>query len=152
MWWYNYLMLKIIIALVALAAITGGAILFKQNKKEEPRKEEQTQTPATSGDSVSSGSLVHDLPIEPAAKVARKNLADFLSVDEKDILILEVKDQDWPDSCLGVAAVDEFCAQVITPGFEVIMTVGGKKYVYRADKDGTILRRASVAESDYESK
>lgn len=39
----------------------------------------------------------------------------------------------WPDSCMGVIAPGRACAQVIVPGYRVVMEVGGREYQYHTD-------------------
>ena len=42
---------------------------------------------------------------------------------------------------LGLAAPDEICAQVITPGWRVVLMVEGRQYVYRTDASGEVIRQ-----------
>lgn len=49
----------------------------------------------------------------------------------------------WPNSCLGLAKPDEFCAQVITSGWRVEINDGQKLWVYRTDKRGKNIRLES---------
>jgi hypothetical protein len=51
-------------------------------------------------------------------------------------IIVEATEQDWPDSCLGLARQDEVCLQVITPGFRVIIEQGGKRIEYHSARTG----------------
>jgi hypothetical protein len=46
----------------------------------------------------------------------------------------------WPDSCLGLAAGDEMCAQVITPGWQITTVIQGQRYVVRTNQDGSLIR------------
>lgn len=99
--------------------------------------------PATSGQPTP-GSVVHDQPIPPAAAKARQALAARVGVSASAIVMLKVIEMDWPDACLGLADAAEVCAQVITPGYEVVMLAGTTEYVYRTNRDGTAVRVASV--------
>ncbi len=53
-----------------------------------------------------------------------------------EIDTVSVTPQEWPDSCLGLAESDEFCAQVITPGYEVVLLLvdPGSLFTYRTDE------------------
>ncbi len=62
------------------------------------------------------------------------HLANRLGVDTTDVRVLEVKAVNWPDACLGLSTPATFCAQVVTPGYRVVLEVGGQKYVYRTDR------------------
>ncbi len=46
-----------------------------------------------------------------------------------------VTPREWPDACLGLAESDELCAQVITPGHEVVLELveEGSLFTYRTD-------------------
>jgi hypothetical protein len=44
----------------------------------------------------------------------------------------------WPNACLGVSARDEVCAEVITPGYRVIVEIAGTRAEYRTDLRGNI--------------
>lgn len=126
-------------ALIILISSLGAYLLYSKN--EAPESADYYKAAVTSGDNAEPGSSVHDLPIEPAAVVARKDLAQKLGVDEKDILILEVKDETWNDGCLGLAQADEMCTMALVPGFWVLMTTNGKEFSYRTNKDGSVIRQ-----------
>ncbi len=53
-----------------------------------------------------------------------------------EIDTVSVTPQEWPDSCLGLAESDEVCAQVITPGFEVVLVLVDARslFTYRTDE------------------
>jgi hypothetical protein len=51
--------------------------------------------------------------------------------------ITQVEEADWPDACLGLAGPDEFCAQMITPGWAITVTHGPQTWQYRTDLDIT---------------
>ena len=87
--------------------------------------------PITSADGDNPPGSIHNLPVPPGVAAARRALADKLNITEKDILILEAPEKEWPNSCLGLEKADELCAQVITPGFEVTMRAKGREYTYR---------------------
>jgi hypothetical protein len=99
-----------------------------------------SQMPVNSGENPEPGSTVHDLPVEPAAAAARKDLAARLNVDEKSIVIMLVEEKTWSDGCLGLAGAEEFCTQGLVNGFRVEMEYRGKTYVYRTDKTGASVR------------
>lgn len=54
--------------------------------------------------------------------------------------ILEAQTQQWSDGCLGLGKVDEFCTQVITSGWRVVVTDGMKNWTYRTDDVGNTVR------------
>ena len=76
-----------------------------------------------------------------AFEVVRATLAANLGVDPLSIILLEVTPVDWPDTCLGVPALGEMCAQVVTPGFRVLVQVGEVIYEFHTDQDAKNLRQ-----------
>ncbi len=46
------------------------------------------------------------------------------------------RDRQWRDSCLGISAVGQVCAQVITPGWQAIVSDGSQDWVYHSDETG----------------
>lgn len=54
--------------------------------------------------------------------------------------ILEAQMQQWSDGCLGLGKSDEFCTQVITSGWRVVVTDGLKNWTYRTDDLGNTVR------------
>jgi hypothetical protein len=50
--------------------------------------------------------------------------------------VLRVERVEWPDACLGARRPDEACAEVITPGYRVIVERDGEKVEYHTDLGG----------------
>ena len=42
-----------------------------------------------------------------------------------------------PNSCLGVSSPDAMCAQVITPGYRVVLEANGRQYEYHTNETGS---------------
>jgi hypothetical protein len=79
-----------------------------------------------------------DLPT--AVMQAQQYLSEQLGVGLTAIQILDTEQVEWPDACLGLEEEDEFCAQVVTPGWRVLAEVEGQIYELRTDETGTIVR------------
>ena len=54
--------------------------------------------------------------------------------------IIEAKQQEWSDGCLGLASSDEMCTQAITPGWQIVVTDGLRNWTYRTDNTGDAVR------------
>jgi hypothetical protein len=52
---------------------------------------------------------------------------------------------DWPDACLGVTRPEVMCAQVITPGFRIVLAAQGREYEYHTNADGSVVVPATLA-------
>jgi hypothetical protein len=93
----------------------------------------------TSADDAPPGSI-HNLPLPPAVAAVRKHISETQGVSDGLVIILTAYERDWIDSCLGLASAEEFCAQVITPGWEVTAQAGGRQFMYRTNFDGSLIR------------
>lgn len=82
-------------------------------------------------------------PQDPG-EAARADLAARFGAPIEDVEIVSTTAMDWPDSCLGVAAAGEVCAQVVTPGFEITLAFGDGQFIYHTNQDGTVVRFASL--------
>ncbi len=71
---------------------------------------------------------------DSAVQRAKADLAERLSVSEKEIKEVSVTEKDFPDMSLGTPAEDEMSAQMISTGWQINFEADGEKYEYRADK------------------
>jgi hypothetical protein len=62
--------------------------------------------------------------------LAQKDLAQRLSVAEEVILVQSMEPVTWPDASLGCPQPGMVYAQLLTPGFKVILEVGEEVYEY----------------------
>ncbi len=85
-----------------------------------------------------------DAQSNTAVRAARRDLANKLSVQEDQIKIIMVEAHDWPNACLALENTGEYCAQVIIPGYSVVLRYGGAQYRYRSNIDGSVLRIESA--------
>ena len=68
-----------------------------------------------------------------ATAAAIADLARRLAVPEDQITVKTVEFVEWPDSCLGVTKRDVACAEVITPGYRIILEANGQTYEDHTD-------------------
>jgi hypothetical protein len=109
--------------LVCLLAVLGACA--------SPTAEPPTPTPE----------VFNPLPAEQRAfEAAREALARQLGLDPLAIRLVESVPVDWPDACLGLPAAGESCAQVVTPGFRVVVETGGTSYGFRTNRDASMVR------------
>jgi hypothetical protein len=64
---------------------------------------------------------------------ARRDLAQRLGMTETGIDLELAEQTDFPDAALGAPIEDEMSAQVITPGWRIMLQANGKTYEYRAN-------------------
>ena len=72
-------------------------------------------------------------PESPLIEEAKADLAHRLDIAVEQIQVLTVASRQWPDASLGCPQPDMMYAQVITPGFQIILSAAGKEYDYRTD-------------------
>ena len=93
--------------------------------------------PPNSGDLVDPNecSAVHNINACEAAatNLALDYLAARLNVKVEAIAVVSAEFVQWPDSCLGVTTDGVFCAEVITPGFKIVLEHAGIDYEYHTD-------------------
>ena len=71
---------------------------------------------------------------EEAIEKARKDLAQRLNTDASKISESSVEDADFPDMALGAAEEDEMSGSMMTRGWRIRLSAGGRDYEYRADQ------------------
>ena len=72
---------------------------------------------------------------EEALDKARNDLANRLNTDASKIVQSSVEDADFPDMALGAAEDDEMSGMMMTRGWRIRLSAGGREYEYRADKN-----------------
>jgi hypothetical protein len=83
--------------------------------------------------------------LTPAQQAAIAELARNLGLPEDRIKITSTEALEWPDSCFGISMEDTACAEVITPGYRVILEVHENQVEYRTDEEGTVILPATPA-------
>jgi hypothetical protein len=71
----------------------------------------------------------------------RAYAAAQLEVEEEAVSVVSTEEREWPNACLGLAGEDEMCAEVITPGFEVVVEVDGEQHTFRTNEDASSIRQ-----------
>lgn len=69
--------------------------------------------------------------------------------------IAEVEPRQWSDSCLGIADPLALCAAVVVPGWEVTVSDGQQRLVYRVSESGTVIldeKASSIADNNTQIK
>ncbi|MGC9522736.1 MAG: hypothetical protein ACP5HG_12750 [Anaerolineae bacterium] len=72
---------------------------------------------------------------EDVATDLRASVAEELNVTPEQVQLMSLESAEWPDACLGLPAEGEMCAQVITPGYRAIATVGNELFIVRSDEE-----------------
>jgi hypothetical protein len=115
--------------IIACGLLVVGCVPLPSSSAPEPAAPTRAGTPPAPTET----------PI-PAAVAAQAALATKLGVAEDQITIVSAERVEWPDACLGAATEGELCAQVITPGYRIVLETGGKEYEAQTDESGQVVR------------
>lgn len=78
------------------------------------------------------------------------DVANRTRINTSQLMVVDSRQQTWPNGCLGLEAQGRFCSQGAVPGWEV--TVGrrnsGDRWIYRTDNTGSNVALAQVAVLD----
>ncbi|MEM8806453.1 MAG: hypothetical protein AAGF01_10550 [Cyanobacteria bacterium P01_G01_bin.38] len=131
---YGFLCFFLVIAL----GLSSCAPPSKDSESPEETPTVQVEPPADSsavGPTPTLSSQVQDAVLAAIA-------ADQ-SLPPDQLTLQNARADSWPDSCLGLANPDELCAQMITPGWEIIVTDGQTTWTYRTNDLGDQIRLAT---------
>ncbi len=81
----------------------------------------------------------------PAGTVAIHQLATNLGIADSEVKLVSSAAVEWPDSCLGVALFQVMCAQIVTPGYLIVLEAGGRQYEYHTNQDASAIMPATLA-------
>jgi hypothetical protein len=96
-----------------------------------------TSTPAASATSTPEVTVPTQTP--EIANLARQDLAQRLNTAADRITVASVAPVDWPDTSLGCPQPGQSYAQVITPGYQIELQVGGREYTYHSGGNRLVL-------------
>ena len=54
--------------------------------------------------------------------------------------ITQARPQTWSDNCLGLVDSGAFCTQTSVPGWQVAVTSQEKRWIYRTDASGSVIK------------
>ncbi len=130
----------ILIALSACAAATAappfppspGALTVEPPKPlYTPTPEQAVIAPPTTDQSAI-------VPRQLAEK-AKAHLAKLLDIDVSEIRVVEALAVSWPDTSLGCPQPGISYAQMIVPGYRLVLEAKGQQYPYHTTLDGQII-------------
>lgn len=87
-------------------------------------------------------------PVVPPALIAA--IAADLGLDEDEVQVLIAEPRDWPDASLGCPEPGHAYADVITPGYLVVVQAGGEELEFHTDDRNAVVRCGPVGpEEDF---
>lgn len=76
---------------------------------------------------------------ETLASLCKSDLAQKIGTDIKNISVSAVQAMDFSDTSLGLPQLGESYAQIITPGYVILLKANGKVYEYHTSKTNKIV-------------
>jgi hypothetical protein len=67
-------------------------------------------------------------------------IAGDLGVPPDTVQVVSIEPRNWPDASLGCPQPDMLYAQVVTPGYLVLVDVSGERIEYHTDERRTVVR------------
>lgn len=83
--------------------------------------------------------------LSPVEYAVVKQLAGIIGLKINEVTVIENKETEFNDTCLGVTMQDVMCAQVITPGNIIVLEADGMRYEYHTNKDGSKIQPTTLA-------
>lgn len=81
-----------------------------------------------------------ELP-DPVKRAVLQDLSQKLGQSTRHFQVERAEPHTWPDGCLGLAAPNQFCTQVLVPGWRVTIAAGPRSWVYRTNATGSQLKQ-----------
>lgn len=103
------------------------AVMEKETKHNSRQRAPDTDPPATEG----SGEVPPQIVALLVDDLARRAL-----VKPETIKVVSATEHTWSDASLGCAAPDSVAAQIIMPGYRVVLQAAQNNYDYHASRDG----------------
>lgn len=97
------------------------------------------EDPAPAGTPVPPGAA-ESANVEAALEPIVAAIADEVNGAPRDVTVVSATPEIWPDASLGCPQPDMLYAQVVTPGFRVVVDVGGEQIEFHADERGNVVR------------
>ena len=106
----------------------------------EGGQDQPAASPQTSDPTPDTVDPIEDIPAPKRGEeyMLSRALADLtqrLDMPEDEIQVVSVEAVEWSDSSLGCPSEGMDYAQVITPGYEIILQADGAEYRYHSDKE-----------------
>ncbi len=93
-------------------------------------------SPLPAPDKQSPGQVAIPAAAEAIVYWAVNDLAERLGASRETVRVIEVQSVEWRDSSLGCPEPGMVYAQVITPGYLIVLEAGEAQYEYHAGRDG----------------
>ena len=77
--------------------------------------------------------------------MAKEDLARRKGTDKDEIAVVGIEQVEWQDASLGCPEPGKMYAQVITPGYRILLSYEKEKYKYHSDKENRVVYCGSIS-------
>lgn len=77
-------------------------------------------------------------PQKRVVGLARDDLAKRLKINPDEIELVSAEAVNWPDASLGNPQPGMMYAQVITPGYKIVLAAKGNRYQYHSSRQSVV--------------
>ncbi len=78
------------------------------------------------------------------ANAVRRDLARRERIQNRDIKIIDYRQQTWNNGCLELPQSNELCTQALVPGWRIVVSNNKQNWIYHTNENGRSLRLAST--------
>jgi hypothetical protein len=104
-----------------------------------------TENVLGNADQVQPGEVIRvSTPSVIGAQQAVAVLAEIYGIDPSQIVVVNVEQATFSDSCLDLKIEGENCVQEAVPGYKVILQANGSNHTLHTTQNGNLVRIASV--------
>ena len=121
-----------IVSITALIILAGCGTASGQSMNSQPATINTPQTSVNTGP-------------EPMVALARADLAQKTGKSQSNIRLKSVTEREFPDTSLGCPQPGISYAQVITPGYVIVLETGTRRFEYHTDRGSSIVLCEPVA-------
>lgn len=75
--------------------------------------------------------------------LAMDDLVNKLKINKEEIKVVKIESKNWANTSLGCPERDKMYADVITPGYLIVLSAKGKSYTYHAGLERIVICQGS---------
>jgi hypothetical protein len=140
---FGYLILTLIIILSACSTPSGSQTSFSNGNEKTPSEEiHEPILPSENSPTIDSAFREDGQTTKAQTELTGQFQSFFQNID--NVKVVESREVEWSDSCLGVDQPGVDCISQPTQGFEIKLEANGLQFDYHADQVGGQVRPATI--------
>jgi hypothetical protein len=130
----DYLLIALILVLLVGCQPVDGVSTSEPASPSSPVNDAGTDTMQPPMTSSTPGPAAQELVLQAKEKLAKK-----LGISVEEIFLFSVEAVEWPDASLGCPQTGMAYAQVITPGYRILLEANGQVYSFHTDEANQVV-------------